>query len=230
MDEQKRAGDREIIALFPLRTVLVPGLVMPLHIFEPRYRQLIADLSTKPEGQRGFGVAAIREGNEVGADAVRSLYDVGTFAQVQSVEPYPDGRADIVTHGDARFRIIGDTDTGAPYATAEIEWLDEPDGQGDVHRLAELAHRRFREYRAMLSGSSDMDGPADLHDDPRVCSYVIAAALVIDVTERQKLLETESTSDRLQHEIRLLTRELTIFPEVPSLPATEITRVPIQLN
>jgi hypothetical protein len=59
---------------------------------------------------------------------------------------------------------------------------------------------------------------------------VIAAALVIDVTERQKLLETESTSDRLQHEIRLLTRELTIFPEFPSLPATEITRVPIQLN
>ena len=81
MDEPRRAGDREIIALFPLRTVLVPGLVMPLHIFEPRYRQLIADLSAKPESQRGFGVAAIRDGHEVGVNEVRSLHDVGTHLQ-----------------------------------------------------------------------------------------------------------------------------------------------------
>ena len=230
MQEGRRAGDREVIALFPLRTVLVPGLVMPLHIFEPRYRQLIADLSTKPENDRGFGVAAIRDGHEVGADAVRSLYDVGTFTHVRSVEPHPDGRADIVTNGAARFRIIQLVDAGTPYMCAEVEWLDEADGVADVHALAELAHRRFRSYREMLSGATDLDGPADLHEDPRVCSYVIAAALVIDTAERQKLLEAGSTTDRLRYELRLLARELAIFPELPSLPVTEMTRVPIQLN
>ena len=230
MQESRRAGDREIIALFPLRTVLVPGLVMPLHIFEPRYRELIADLYTKPEDQRGFGVAAIREGHEVGADAVRSLYGTGTFAHVRSVDPYPDGRADIVTNGESRFRIIQEVDQGKPYVCAEIEWLDEPDGDADVPALARTADRRFAEYRTMLSGAIEAESTVDLHDDPRICSYVIAAALVIDVTERQQLLETKTTTDRLRHELRLLARELAIFPEFPSLPATEITRVPIPLN
>ena len=230
MNWPKRAGDREVIALFPLRTVLVPGLVMPLHIFEPRYRQLIADLSAKPESQRGFGVAAIRDGHEVGVNEVRSLHDVGTFAHIRSVDPYPDGRADIATNGEARFRIIQHVDTGSPYDSVEVEWLDEPDGQGDLSALAESVHQRFRQYRAMLSGSDDLDGPADLHEDPRVCSYVIAAALVIDTYERQALLELETTGDRLRRAIELLARELAIFPEFPSLPATEITRVPIHLN
>ena len=117
-----------------------------------------------------------------------------------------------------------------PYMCAEVEWLDEPDGDGDVQSLAHTAERRFREYRAMLSGSAELDNPAELRDDPRICSYVIAAALVIDAHERQQLLETRSTGDRLRHELRLLSRELTLFPEFPSLPATELTRVPIPLN
>jgi hypothetical protein len=230
MDELKRAGEREVIAIFPLRTVLVPGLVMPLHIFEPRYRQLIADLASKPEGERGFGITAIREGHEVGIDAVRSLTEVGTFAQIRSVDPYPDGRADIVTNGATRFRLIREVHTGSPYMCAEVEWLDEPDGDADVHSMAITAERRFREYRAMLSGSAELDNPAELRDDPRICSYVIAAALVIDAPERQRLLEAPSTADRLRDELRLLSRELTLFPEFPSLPATELTRAPIPLN
>ncbi len=230
VDERRRAGEREVIALFPLRTVLVPGLVMPLHIFEPRYRQLIADLADKSDDDRGFGVVAIREGHEVGVDAVRSLNGVGTFAQIRSVDAYEDGRADIVTNGAARFRIIREVTTGTPYMCAEIEWLDEPDGEADVRSLAHNAEHRFRQYRAMLSGGSDMDNPAELRDDPRICSYVIAAALVVDATERQSLLEQPTTADRLQHELRLLARELTLFSELSSLPATELTRAPIPLN
>jgi Lon protease-like protein len=230
MDVPKRAGQRETIAIFPLRTVLVPGLVMPLHIFEPRYRQLVADLSAKPEGERGFGITAIREGHEVGADAARSMHDVGTFAHIRSVDPYPDGRADIVTNGAARFRLIGQVETGAPYVCAEVEWLDEPDGAAEVSSLAIQAEHRFRQYRAMLSGAAELDNPAELRDDPRVCSYVIAAALVIDMNERQTLLESDTTADRLRQELRLLARELALFPELGSLPATELTRVPIPLN
>ena len=68
---ERRVGERAVIPLFPLGTVLVPGLVLPLHIFEPRYRRLLADLAERPEADRGFGVVAIREGHEVGADGVR---------------------------------------------------------------------------------------------------------------------------------------------------------------
>ena len=74
----RRGGDRAVIPLFPLGTVLVPGLVLPLHVFEPRYRRLLADLAAKPEHERGFGVVAIREGHEVGEGGARALHEVGT--------------------------------------------------------------------------------------------------------------------------------------------------------
>ena len=77
---ERQAGDRSVIAVFPLGTVLVPGLVLPLHIFEPRYRTLIHDLLALPAPERGFGVVAIREGHEVGVDGARALADVGTRA------------------------------------------------------------------------------------------------------------------------------------------------------
>ena len=124
----RQVGARAVIPLFPLGTVLVPGFVLPLHVFEPRYRQLVADLSTRPEDDRGFGVVAIREGHEVGDTGVKAMYDVGTLALLRTVTPYPDGRSDLVTNGDARFRLLRLVDTGTPYFSGEVEWLDEPDG------------------------------------------------------------------------------------------------------
>ena len=76
-----------VIPLFPLGSVLVPGLVFPLHIFEPRYRQMVDDLTVLPEDDRGFGIIAIREGHEVGTDGVSALFDVGTFASLREVKP-----------------------------------------------------------------------------------------------------------------------------------------------
>ena len=116
---------------------------MPLHIFEPRYRQLISDIVDAPEDERGFGIIAIREGGEVmpdrdglagppgSIDGVRALYDVGTFASLREVSMHPDGRSDIVTVGTERFRVLRLVE-GKPYAQAEVEIVEELPGEADV--------------------------------------------------------------------------------------------------
>jgi hypothetical protein len=214
-----------VIPLFPLSSLLVPGLVLPLHIFEPRYRQLVADISTAPEDERGFGVIAIREGREVGVDGVRALYDVGTFASLREVQMHEDGRSDIVTVGTERFRIRSLVD-GQPYAQAEVEILDELPG-ADPQRQSMAALERFRAYRALLS---DEDDDTELPDEPRVLSYLIAAAVVADLPTRQGFLESPDDTERLRAESTFLRSELAIVESMPSLPATDLAREPYGLN
>src|SRR5579862_853718 len=109
------------LPLFPLGTVLYPGMLMPLHIFEERYRQLIRDLLERPE-PRQFGVIAIREGRETGIDGVESLYPIGCTATLRRVERRPDGRFDVVTVGTERFRLNA-LDQTRPYLQGEVEPL-----------------------------------------------------------------------------------------------------------
>src|SRR4051812_11929032 len=120
-------GMGELIPLFPLGTPLFPGVVLPLQIFEPRYRRLVRDLLALPDAddRRFFGVVAIRQGWEVEHVApAEALYDVGCTARVQAVRAEPDGGFRIVTVGGERFRlldvVIGDD---PPYLQAEVEWL-----------------------------------------------------------------------------------------------------------
>ena len=124
----------ELIPLFPLGTPLFPGVVLPLQIFEPRYRRLMRDLMAMPEptepdstDRRFFGVVAIRQGWEVERIApAEALYDVGCTARLQAVRPQPDGGFRIVTVGGDRFRLL-DVVVGEdpPYLQAEVEWLAE---------------------------------------------------------------------------------------------------------
>jgi len=214
-----------VIPLFPLGSLLVPGLVLPLHIFEPRYRQLIADISDAPEDERGFGVIAIRDGREVGADGARALYDVGTFASLREVSMHEDGRSDIVTVGTQRFRLLRLVE-GKPYAQAEVEILDEEPGPGAPMQALTVLER-FKAYRALLS---DEDDDAELPDDPRVLSYLVAAAVVADLPTRQGFLEATDDTTRLHAEAEFLRSELAIVEQVPSLPATDLAREPYELN
>src|SRR3954463_4670497 len=132
----------DLIPLFPLGTPLSPGVVLPLQIFEPRYRRLMHDLLALPEAgdQRFFGVVAIRQGWEVEEVApAEALYDIGCTARVQAVRPQPDGGFRVVTVGGERFRlldvVVGDD---PPYLQGEVEWLDEEaaaeDAPGDPAR------------------------------------------------------------------------------------------------
>src|SRR4051812_36839067 len=119
----------ELIPLFPLASPLFPGVVLPLQIFEPRYRRLMSDLLTLPEDSdhRSFGVVAIRQGWEVEAvSPAAALYDIGCTARLQRVHPQPDGGYRIVTVGGERFRVL-EVVVGEepPYLQAEVEWLAE---------------------------------------------------------------------------------------------------------
>lgn len=214
-----------MIPLFPLSSVLVPGLVLPLHIFEPRYRELLADIADGPDDERGFGVIAIREGREVGVDGVRALYEVGTFASLREMSALADGRADIVTVGTQRFRPVRLVE-GKPYAQAEVEWIEEESGDSDVPLALSVASL-FRDYRALLTDDED---DTDLPDDPRVLSYLVAAAVVADLGTRQEFLEAGDDSARLREELRYLRREAALIAEMPSLPAVDLAREPFGMN
>lgn len=211
----------EVIPLFPLGSVLVPHLVLPLHIFEPRYRTLVANLRDRAEDDRYFGVVAIREGSEVGADALPSLYPVGTTAVLTHASPLPDGRFDISTRGDRRFRIV-DIDDTLPYLQARVEYLDEPVGAG-ADELVDVVRGRFTEYRGILDPSSDGDSSA-LPADPEVLSYLVTAVMVIALHTRQGLLEAPTTAERLRMLARLLQRESAILQTLPSLPTWDLPR------
>lgn len=212
------------IPLFPLGSVLFPGVLLPLHVFERRYRDLVRDLLTAPDEQRRFGVVAIREGREVGADGIRALYPVGCVARLRRVDPYDDGRFDIVSTGAQRFRLLS-VDTSLPYLRAEVELLDEAPGEA-ADAAAAGVRALFDVYRRAVGAQ-----PAeDLPTEPDVLSYLVAATMVLDLPDRQILLEQPDTTLRLRQELRLLRRETALLGLLPSLPGVELTRVAASPN
>jgi uncharacterized protein len=219
------------LPLFPLGTVLFPGLVLPLHIFEDRYRALVRDLIEAPEGTaRHFGVIAIRLGHEVGAEGVTALYDVGCTAELRKVEAYEDGRFDIVTTGGARFRLLG-VDRGGEYARGDVEFLDERPGR-DAGVLAAAVEPLFAAYQGRLRGLQG-EPPGELPalpDDAVVLSYLIGASMMLDLADKQRLLAAEDAAARLRLEAGLLRRENGILTALPSLPAVDLLRQGVFLN
>ena len=221
----------ERIPLFPLGTVLFPGLVLPLHIFEERYRQLVRDLVQQGEGAtRSFGVVAIREGREVGADGVRALHEVGCTTVVHQVQPHADGRYDLMTAGARRFRLHA-LDDRLPYLVGEVELLDEQAG-ADAAMLTTRVGRLFARYRdgLLAARGQQAPGPPELPVEPTVLSYLVAAAMVLDLADKQRLLAAPDAATRLRFELGLLQRENALITALPSLPAIELARRPYGSN
>jgi Lon protease-like protein len=213
------------LPLFPLNTPLVPGLVMPLHIFEPRYRELVEDLLAQPdEQQREFGIIAVRSGRQVETDGMAALYPVGTATVLRQAERLDDGRYEIVTTGSRRFRVVS-VDISAPLVMGEVEFLDDVASDTDPV-IAERVAREFTIYRSVLGGRLDQESDVevdDLPDDPTVLSYLITAAMVLDNDERQGLLAAPDTSARLMHAHRILLRENLLISTLSAVPAIELT-------
>jgi Lon protease-like protein len=204
----------EQLPLFPLGTVLFPGSPMPLHVFEPRYRQLVEDLLSGPE-PRAFGIVAIREGHEVGADNVRALYDVGCVAELRQLEKAQDGRFALLVVGTRRFRLR-DVDRARPYLRADVELVDEPPGDSSALEDAERRVRQaFPDYSSLLQGAM---APAELPAGPTELSYAVAARLVVDLPERQLLLEAPDTADRLRIAADLMAREVALTRGLRAVP------------
>jgi Lon protease-like protein len=220
----------EMLPLFPLGTVLYPGMVLPLHIFEDRYRRLVSDLLDGPEPRR-FGVIAIRKGRETGVDGVHSLYRIGCTATVRRVEEHEDGRFDLVTVGTQRFRLLT-LDQTLPYLQGEVEMLADRavdlDGAAPLVRAVQVAFRGYLDALTEWGGATVR--VEDLPDEPVLLSFIVAAAMVIDLPERQGLLDEPDALRRLGAERVLLSREAAMLRATTSRPAPDLRYTPYNPN
>jgi Lon protease-like protein len=213
----------EQLPMFPLNTVLFPGVRMPLHVFEDRYRALVHHLLTiSDKSLRLFGVVAIREGYEVGSHGAQSLYRVGCVAQMTSVTPYADGRFDIEVVGRSRLRL-GRLDTSGSYLVGEVDTLDDPPcaAEEEVRRTTQT-FAAYRKLLAELRGKDLLD--AALPRDPAYLSYTLAASCPLTLPERQGLLEADDAVQRLVVLRHTLREEMRAMRAIPSMPATEVAR------
>jgi Lon protease-like protein len=182
-----------VLPMFPLGTVLFPGALLPLHVFEPRYRRLVEDcLLNRPE----FGVVLIDRGHEVGGGDVRR--EVGTVAQLLEVGQLPDGRYLLQTAGVRRIRVV-EWLADDPYPRAEVvDWEDE------AADLASTAHvddvmGQLRRVRALASELAEPAGPIDVEiaPDPVLASYHLAALAPIGPEDDYRLLARPGPVERL---------------------------------
>lgn len=210
------AAEQDIIPIFPLGHVLMPGCPLPLRIFEPRYRALLADV--QDEGGRGyFGVVALLAGSEVGPIAATHLATVGTIAEVLEVHPAPDGTSSILTGGTRRFRVDEVLDRVAPYLKAVITYLDEPAGDMPPG-LPDAAKTLSAEYARLLAALTRERGNRDpYNDDDILLSYQLATAAPVSIAEHQRLLEAESAAKRLATVHSVLRREVILLRETRTI-------------
>ncbi|HVE62328.1 MAG TPA: LON peptidase substrate-binding domain-containing protein [Mycobacteriales bacterium] len=216
----------EALPLFPLNTVLYPGIPLPLHIFEERYRLLVRELVEGPAPRR-FGVVAIRQGLEVDDEPL--LYDIGCVAELRRVEPYADGRYDIVTTGGPRFRLL-EVDDSQPFLRGAVEYLPDVAGDdADARAFAVIAE--FTAYwNAVATARDEEVDPPSLPDEPLLLSYLVAAALVIDLPEKQSLLAVPDAATRLRLELSVLRRETALLHHLAAAPPPPETIGPFSLN
>ena len=194
------------IALFPLHAVLFPGARIPLHVFEPRYRTMMASLSTSDPR---FGVVAISAGTEVGAPA--ATHDVGTIAVVEQLRELDDGRFELVARGGRRFAIV-DRLPDDPFPRADVRLLADDDGEVVETALA-AARAAFARYAAALStigATIHVPEPADAIS----ASFAYADGLLVDLPLRQRLLACETAADRLQLAGAIARREATLLATI----------------
>jgi uncharacterized protein len=178
------------LPLFPLKVVLFPGALLPLYIFEPRYRRLLADVSAD---QRRFGILPPGEdGGLPGPGAV------GCTALVRGAQTLPDGCSNIVVSGEERFRFLGPIASGSPYYRGLVELVDDiadvqVPSDVEIIRLRALAER----YAAALESRNDQLLDLRFSLDPAVLSFEAAGLLEWPFEDRQRVLESRSVRERV---------------------------------
>lgn len=186
--------------MFPLGGVLLPGAVLPLHVFEPRYRQLVVDCLADDDGEPEFGVTLIERGWEVGGGDQRA--GVGVVARMVQVEALPDGRYALVAVGTRRIRVNAWLPDD-PYPLADVDdWPDEePDRPGLADMVAAMKDRLADVIALAASIGDTQAGEVDLSqvdDDPLVASYHLTALSPVGPADRYRLLCAPSPAERLE--------------------------------
>jgi Lon protease-like protein len=188
-------GVREL-PLFPLPLVLFPGVPLPLHIFEPRYRKLLADIRVS---DNLFGLSYFDPENAE-RDAPPAGH-IGCVAEVTEALALPDGRFNIATVGLIRYRVEAYVERGDPYLVAQVSFFeDEIEDEEALARLARKVSDLFvRIARAVRRLNDERANLPDLSEtEPEILSFLIAAAMDVDLEVKREMLALRSTSERLE--------------------------------
>jgi Lon protease-like protein len=199
----KVRGVREL-PLFPLPVVLFPGVPLPLHVFEDRYRRLLADVRAS---NSLFGLPFLSEAE--GASGRPPAGHVGCVAEVVEAQPLEDGRSNILTVGIVRYRLESYAGAGEPYLVGRVDFFEdeEEDAELIARRASEVLSLFKRIGRAVRALNDDRAALPDLPEtDPERLSFLVAAAMEIDDETKQALLELRSSSERLARLGRLLSQ------------------------
>jgi hypothetical protein len=196
----------------------MPGAALPLHIFEPRYRQLTIDLVTGVMPDKRFGIVAMREGWEPDDEAA-GLHRVGCSAELLDARRLPDGRFDIVTRGVRRFRLLGvDTET-RPYLVGQVEYVpDQPVATDEFPALAAAARAAHRRYCDTAWKSGEWTEPA-ADVGPDELAHLLAADCLLPIADRQLILEQTAPEIRLRMVRAMLIREAGLLDRLRAVPA-----------
>lgn len=190
----KVEGIRQL-PIFPLPLVMLPNELLPLHIFEDRYRQMLKDISSD---KNFFGIVLYEPDSAF--DELPAVGTVGCVAEVRESEILDDGRSNILTLGVVRFRITGYPSSLEPYLVAEIEFFE--DSEGDPGLIGPISDEVFELFERLAKAAFKMSGsrgqfPEIQRSDPESLSFLIAAAFNFDNDKKYKLIETSSTLHRL---------------------------------
>lgn len=214
------------LPLFPLRTVLLPGVPLPLHIFEPRYRQLTVDLMTGIVPEKRFGVVALAPSTNIEVTSLDQLHPVGCTAVLRQASRLPDGRFDIVTVGERRFRLLDVNCAAAPYLMGTVEWLpDTPaviPGQraskDTVGSLIAAARAAYRRYCEAAWKQEDWTEPGE-DVEVAALAHLLATDCLLPLEDRQRILEETRPLHRLRLVSSLISREAGILATLRAVPA-----------
>ncbi len=197
MDEAlEKVKDIEHLAIFPLPLVLLPNELLPLHIFEPRYRQMLADAQAETNM---FGVSFFD--SEAGFDVKPEVGTVGCVAEIREVQTMPDERSNIITSGLVRYRVLEYVDLGVPYLIAHVGFFDDEPEEPEL--LQPLSDEVFALFERVAKAAFQMSGnrgplPKIPQAEPEQLSFLVTAAFNLENEMKYSLLSMTSTSERLE--------------------------------
>jgi Lon protease-like protein len=213
----------DTLPMFPLNTVLFPGMSVPLQVFEDRYRALVHHLlRVEDPTERVFGSVGIREGYEVGEHGAQWLFRVGCRVKMTEVESHADGTFELVAVGLDRIELEH-LDTSGAYPVGRVTPLAEQE-VSVPDTVAETAQVTYEANREALLGMDREPPSGELPHDPAYLSWALAALSPLTIGQRQELLEAEDAEGRLRMVTDVLRGELRTMRVFPSLPATDIAR------
>lgn len=210
-EASERVSGVSELPLFPLPIVLFPGVPLPLHIFEPRYRQMLGDIRA---GNNLFGLSYFDASTS--EREIPPAGHIGCVAEVTETQPLPDGRSNILTVGVIRYRIEEYVERGDPYLVARVSFFEDEDEDNELltessHEVAETFTRIARAVRIIndeRTGLPDISGT-----DPQKLSFLVAAAMEVDTDIKQELLELRLTFERLRRLRDMLARAVPSYEE-----------------